>query len=84
MYKRDKKKKGNNFPFILKGKWFSILERAIFFLEEMVYTPLQAEQCKIENRKNNFLQICFAPYQNKTYVEHRCSVINMKRVKLIS
>ena len=59
MYKRDKKKEENNFPFILKGKWFSILERAIFFLEEMIYTPLQTEQCKIENKKNNFLQIFF-------------------------
>ena len=51
VYKRDKE---NSFPFILKGKWFSIIGRVILSQEKMVLHSFATKQCKTKNRGKQF------------------------------
>ena len=63
VYKRDKE---NSFPFILKGKWFSIIGRVILPQGKMVFTLFcQLNNVKLKIEENSFPEKCFTPYQTE-------------------
>ena len=63
MCKRDKE---NNFPFILKGKWFSIIESVILLQRENGFTLIcQPNNVKLEIEETNFRGKRFTPYQTE-------------------
>ena len=63
VYKRNKE---NNFPFILKGKWFFLIKRVILLQGKNDFTLFcQPNIVKLKIEVNNFLGKRFTPYQTK-------------------
>ena len=61
-----KRKKENSFPFILKGKWFSILGRVILPPRENGFTLFcQPNNVKLKIEENSFPGKRFTPYQTE-------------------